>query len=282
MPSKRKTSTKKAVVTHRPASIKNAPTPSKRTSSYSLDTLLNNVRTNFTLYLVAILLFVAGFAGGSLWQENRMLKEGYVGGANNPTTALPNVPEGPTKEQLNQMPKVTDEDWQQGAKKAKVTLVEYSDLECPFCKQFHPTVETMLEEYPDDVAWVWRHYPLPFHANAQKAAEAAECAGKLGGQNAFWDFVDAYYAKTDSSGTGVAIEDMPALAGTVGVNVAQVKTCLDNGEMAEKVQAQMDAGATVGVSGTPGTLVVTKDGVQELIPGALPAESVKQIIEQYL
>lgn len=276
MPTKRKTSSK----THA-APVKTAPAV-RSTKPYSLDTLLGNVRDNFTLYLVGILLFVAGFAGGSLWQESRMLKEGYTGTGAANDVAAPVAPEGPTVEQLNEMPAVTDEDWKQGAKNAKVTLVEYSDLECPFCKQFHPTVEAMLDEYSDDVAWVWRHYPLPFHANAQKAAEASECAGKLGGQKAFWAFLDAYYAKTDSSGTGVAVEDMPALAGEVGVSVSAVKECLDSGEMAEKIQAQMDAGTTAGISGTPGTMVVTKDGVQELIPGALPEASVKQIIEQYL
>ena len=90
-------------------------------------------------------------------------------------------------------PAVTAADHYRGAKDAKIVLVEYSDFECPFCQRFHPTMTQILQDYPTDVAWVYRHYPLSFHPSAQKAAEASECVAKLEGVEAFWEFADSLY-----------------------------------------------------------------------------------------
>jgi protein-disulfide isomerase len=92
----------------------------------------------------------------------------------------------------------TDEDHARGAANAPVTIIEYSDLDCPFCQRLHPTLLTIMQEYEGEVAWVYRHLPLEqLHPNAPLLAEASECVAELGGNEAFWKFVDGYF----SSGT---------------------------------------------------------------------------------
>ncbi|MBU0978433.1 MAG: thioredoxin domain-containing protein [Patescibacteria group bacterium] len=251
---------------------------------FSFASLKESISQNFALYVVAILILVGGFMGGSLWQKAKMLEGGTSPTVAQPQAAAdqPTAPQGPPAEVLANMPAVTADDHIRGNLNAKVMLVEYSDYECPYCEKFHTTMQQVVEEYGSDVAWVYRHYPLSFHANAQKAAEAAECVASIGGNEAFWKFSDLYYSRTDSSGTGIAIADMPALAGEIGVSQSAVKTCLNGDQMKDTVQAMFDTANSAGISGTPGTLIVTANGVQELIPGALPIEQIKVMIDKYL
>lgn len=87
-----------------------------------------------------------------------------------------------------------------GDPNAPVKIIEYSDLQCPFCQRFHPTMQQIVTEYKGQVAWVYRHFPLEqIHPHARKEAEAAECAAELGGNNAFWVFVDALFKGTPTS-----------------------------------------------------------------------------------
>ncbi len=181
-----------------------------------------------------------------------------------------------------QAPAVTPEDYIQGDKNALVTLIEYADLECPFCKQFHPTMQQILKEYQGKVRWVYRHYPLPFHANAQKEAEAAECAGKLGGNQAFWKYIDSIYERTTGNGTGFSLDKLTPLAKEIGVNQAGFQKCLDSGEFSQKVKDQMQQGSQAGVAGTPATFLIDSQGETQFINGALPFDQIKPMIEQVL
>lgn len=251
-------------------------------NAYSFGSLKNFISDNFSLLIIAIIIYGAGFFTGSMWTENAMLKNGTVakGVTTTPTdTTAPDA--GPTKEQLSSIPAVTAEDHIRGNADAKVVMIEYSDYECPFCGRFHPTMLSLKEEFGDDIAWVYRHYPLPFHPNAQKAAEASECVAKQGGEDGFWAYSDYVFAENQKAGS-ISAEVIQAGAEAAGVDMAAFNTCLDSGEMASVVQADMDAGSTGGVSATPGTVVMTADGAQEIILGAYPIEQVRATIEKYL
>ncbi len=112
--------------------------------------------------------------------------QGYLDG----TTAVK------AQEPYDQVPPVSDSDHVRGNPNAKIVLIEYSDFECSYCTKFHPTMKQIIEEFDGDVAWVYRHYPLSFHPQAQPSAEAAECVAKLGGEDAFWLFVDALFEQS--------------------------------------------------------------------------------------
>lgn len=178
---------------------------------------------------------------------------------------------------------VSDSDYIRGDKNAKITLVEYSDYECPFCKSFHPTMQQVMSNYGGKVRWVYRHFPLSFHANAPKEAEAALCVGDQGGADKYWDFTDKIFQRTTSNGTGFALTDLPALAKEVGVNQAKFEDCLNNGKMTARVQAETTDGTNGGASGTPTTFIVGPDGKNiSVIPGALPYDQVKTQLDQAL
>lgn len=108
-------------------------------------------------------------------------------------------------------------DYVRGTQGAPVTIVEYSDLECPYCKRFHPNMLQLMQEYNGKILWAYRHFPLSFHANAEKEAEATECVGKLGGAEKYWTFIDKVYERTTSNGTGFALENLPRLAKEIGI-----------------------------------------------------------------
>ncbi|MCC6563811.1 DsbA family protein [Candidatus Uhrbacteria bacterium] len=139
-----------------------------------------------------------------------------------------------------------------GKADAKVTLIEYSDFQCPFCQRHLPTIKQLMAQYPNDIKLVYRHYPLSqIHPQAQKAAEASECVAKIGGNDKFWQMHDKLFENQATLGT----ETYKRLAGEVGVDVAKFTTCLDSGEMAGRVSQDYASGNDAGVSGTPATFV---------------------------
>lgn len=167
--------------------------------------------------------------------------------------------------------------------KAKVAVIEYSDFECPFCKRHHPTMKQVMDAYKGDVVWVYRHFPLSFHANAQKEAEASECANELGGNDAFWKYTDAVFDRTTAGGDGFPLENLAPLAKEIGLNEAKFKNCLDSGKYAKRVRDEMDAGAAAGVQGTPGNFVLNlKTKESKEVSGAQPFSAFQSEIDAAL
>ncbi len=171
-----------------------------------------------------------------------------------------------------------DTDFVRGSKDAEITLIEYSDFQCPYCQKFHPTAKQLLSAYEGKVNWTLRHFPLSFHENAQKASEASECAAKLGGNDAFWAMGDKMFETGRISET-----ELPALAVEVGLDKEKFTTCLTSGEFAQKVQAGLLEGQKAGVTGTPGNILINnKTGEKVLIPGAVPYAQIKSAVDQML
>ena len=164
-----------------------------------------------------------------------------------------------------------------GAKNAKVTLIEYSDFECPFCKRHFSTMNDVLKAYPNDVRLVFRHYPLSFHQNAMNQAEASECAAEIGGNDAFWKMHDKIFTETQSGGTGLANDRLPKIAKEIGLDEKKFTDCLNSGKYQDKVNQQLAEGSAAGVQGTPGTFV---NGV--LVEGAQPLATFKAAIDAAL
>lgn len=243
----------------------------------------NKRRVPFALnmnIIVVVLLIGAAFAIGTLWQRVQSLENKNTASVATGDTANPQVPQPPTAGKVDP---VTEKDHVRGDRNARILLIEYSDLECPFCKRFHPTAQQIVEEYDGKVAWVYRHFPLDqIHLKADKEAEAIECANKLGGNDAFWKLTDKIFDVTPSN-NGLNLDDLPKLAKDVGLDQNRFKTCLDSGEFAAHVEEDYQSGLTAGVTGTPGNILLdTKTGKTKLIPGALPFENFKAEIDAML
>lgn len=187
----------------------------------------------------------------------------------------------PTTTKDIQLAPVTDSDWIRGDKKAKISIVEFSDTECPFCKQFHPVMQRIVEEYDGKVNWVYRHFPIAsLHSRAAKEFEATECAGELGGNDGFWDYLDRIFEITPSN-DGLDPAQLPKIASYVGLDEAAFTACLDSGKYNAKVQQSVNAAVAAGAQGTPYSVIVAGE---EFIPlnGALPYEQVKATLDAIL
>jgi protein-disulfide isomerase len=167
---------------------------------------------------------------------------------------------------------------------AEISLIEYSDFECPYCKRFHPTPKQVVKAYQGKVNWVYRHFPLGFHNPlAQKEAEASECVAELGGNDAFWKYSDLLYQRTQSNGNGFPIDGLAPLAAEIGLDEDEIQRCMDSGRHEERVQEDSANGGKSGVSGTPGNILLNnKTGKAKIRPGALPLDALKSEIDQLL
>jgi protein-disulfide isomerase len=191
--------------------------------------------------------------------------------ANNPSAPTPTPadnlqlpPAGPVK------PVDEKSDHILGNKNAKVTLIEYSDFECPFCLRHEDTLKQLMSAYKNDVRLVYRHFPLSFHPQAQKAAEASECAGK---QGKFWEMHGKIFAANQAG--KMSVQQWKDDAKALGLNADAFNKCLDSGETAAKIAQDQQEGSAAGITGTPGTFVNGK-----LVEGAVPLATFKQIVEQ--
>jgi protein-disulfide isomerase len=174
-----------------------------------------------------------------------------------------------------------DRDHIRGNRAAPVTLVEYSDFECPFCKRFHVTAKQLVDESGGRVKWVYRHYPLDeLHpVKARQEAVASECAAELGGDDAFWKFADRLYELTPSNNQTDIDTVLPQIAREIGLDAAKFAACRASGRHDQRVQEDFQNAVASGGRGTPWSLVVSKSGKIYPLSGAQPYAAVKQLVE---
>ncbi|MBP9760505.1 MAG: thioredoxin domain-containing protein [Candidatus Pacebacteria bacterium] len=217
-------------------------------------------------YLIPAAIVIAGiFIAGAIFATN---------GNGKGSTAV--APTGKTLE-ATVLP-VTADDHVRGPKDPDVYLIEYSDYECPYCERFHVTVQEVLKKYDGKVAWVYRHLPLPMHAEAHPAAVAGECMAELGGEDAFWSYTDAIL----SGGKALSRETYTSIATGLSIDKTAFETCLDSGKYDALIQKDSDNAAELGGNGTPFTVLLTKNGDILKFSGALPIEQVSLLVERAL
>lgn len=237
---------------------------------------------------VLILLLIAGsFFLGSLSTKVKMLEKGTgLGtsqGANNAQPAA--APQQATKGVAS-----VDDDPVLGDKNAPVTIIEFSDYECPFCKRhFDQTLPELVKKYIDTgkVKLVFRDFPLSFHdPMASKEAIAANCAREQGGDKKYYEFHDEIFKRTTSNGNGLDDAKIQTIAGDLKLNINTFKSCISNTANADEVKKDVADGTAAGASGTPTFLIgkSTDDGNinGDLLVGAQPFAAFQAVIDPLL
>lgn len=221
-----------------------------------------------SIFLASVFMSVALIvtAGGD--GSDRM--PGYAGGAF-----------FPTQEPENVRP-VTERDNIFGDINAPIQIIEFSNFECVFCKPFHSVMHQIAEEYEGKVAWVFRHFPFDSnHPKARIEAEASECVADLGGNEAFWVFIERIFLETPSNNM-LDLTLLPEFAEMAGVNKNEFDECLRSGRFAKRVQEDVFDAVNSGIIGSPSAIMVVEDIFYVPIVGNQSYENMKRFVERAL
>lgn len=186
-----------------------------------------------------------------------------------------------------------DKDYVGGNADSKVVVVEYSDPECPYCIQIHPTLERIKNNYSDKIGFVYRHFPLTqIHSHAFDESKAITCAGSLGGNKKFFEYIDALYSYKLARQTTInpspllPVNGKEDIAANLGLDKNAFAACLNSDEAALAVNASINDGVQAGVQGTPASFVLlkTRKGYEivTMIEGAQSYEYIQAAIEEAL
>ncbi|MFH1671647.1 MAG: DsbA family protein [Candidatus Portnoybacteria bacterium] len=157
-----------------------------------------------------------------------------------------------------------------GNPEASISIVEFSDFECSYCAKFNQTMDQIMKDYPNNIKWSYRHFPLSGHKDARSAAEASECAAE---QGKFWEFHDGLFENQSRLGEGLYLE----LAQKLELDPDLFKECFESRKHKDKVEEDYQAGIKAGVKGTPGNFINGQP-----LGGAVPYEVIKKAIESVL
>jgi protein-disulfide isomerase len=194
-------------------------------------------------------------------------------------SGIPTQPAAPTADAptvVGEVKAVDKTDHVSGDANAKVTLIEYSDFQCPFCQRFEPTIKQIMDEYKGRVRLVYRHYPLSsIHPEATPAALAAECASE---QGKFFE----YGAKLFESQAILGTATYGNIADQLKLNRKTFDACLSSKKYQAKVDGDQASGNAAGVSGTPATIIIGAKGGKQIVEGAQAYANVRAMVEAAL
>ena len=226
----------------------NRPLPYKRPSISPL------------VYILIPLAFLLGLGGGYL-----------LWGSSQPSVAANTQPGAADTQPIQRVDVSTDDDPSIGPADAPVTVIEFSDFQCPYCQVWYQQVyQQLLASYPDKLRFVYRDLPLPMHPEAVPAAEAANCAGE---QGAFWKYHDALFVQQ----YGLDRAAYEHYASDLGLDIQAFVTCLDSHRYQDEIQADADEATRIGITGTPSFVINGR-----ILIGALPFSDFKTVIDEEL
>jgi protein-disulfide isomerase len=250
----------------------------------TLKLLTKTVNQHFLTILVGLVVLGVVFFAGSLWRENKLLKTGQLGTTPS-TVKTGNSPEPVTKGVAS-----VDDDPVLGDANAPITIIEFSDYECPFCKRhFDQTLPQLMTEYVNtgEVKIVYRDLPLSFHEPmATKEAVAANCAREQGGDSKYFEYHDEIFTRTVSNGNGLAEADLTTIATDLGLNLSSFNSCLLDPAQVDEVKKDVADAGRAGATGTP-TFVIGKSTSNgeingDLVVGAQPFAAFQAVIDPLL
>ncbi len=182
------------------------------------------------------------------------------------------------------VPPLRSSDRVEGSRDAEILIIEYSDLECPFCKQLNASLLAIQKEFGTKVAHVFRQFPISaLHANAPMEAEAAECVGEQAGDKGFYTFINAVFAGSSSNGTSYTEVSIQTLAGTLGFDSTKLKECMASDTKVAAVNATYKEAKDLGMTGTPTWFIIrTRDNDTRQAIGTKKTEVIREVINQLL
>lgn len=239
------------------------------------------------VYVLGLLLIIASFLIGVLYTKVQYLEKGSAQtassfGDNSPDSQIPPENTGPVEVSV-------DDDPVMGDRNAPVTMIEFIDYECPFCKRFFDeTLSQIKSEYINTgkVKLIMRDLPLDFHQNAHKESQAAQCAREQGGDSMYFKYHDEIFKRTTSNGTGLALTELSVIANDLGLNGSSLQSCLDSEKYKAEVDKDLADAAQYGADGTPTFFIGKSDPSGKFqgtpLVGAQPYESFKAALDAEL
>jgi len=261
--------------------LKNPQSPKDRNSF----TVPFPAKLNLTHLMVAALV-VMSFLLGSLYTKVQYLEKNNVqSAASAPQAAAPQAPQQPS----GPIEVSVDDDAVLGDENAPITMIEFVDYECPFCKRFaDETFPQIKSEYIDTgkVKLVMRDLPLSFHQNAHAESQAAECAREQGGDTTYFKYHDEIFKRTISNGTGLALDQLSVIANDIGLNGSTLQSCLDSEKYKAEVDKDLADASAYGATGTPSFFIGKSSSSDKfsgtILVGAQPFAVFKTIIDEQL